>query len=64
MFTNASNVQEVKIAEKIRTKLIEPDTRAALGKVLLAVVKHKFPDMKRIRSSQIVGSEWIVRYDP
>jgi hypothetical protein len=64
VFTNASNVQEVKIAEKIRAKLIEANTRAALGKVLLEVVKHKFPDMKRIRSSQIVGSEWIVRYDP
>jgi hypothetical protein len=31
--------------------------------VLTRVVQHKFPDLVRVRSSQIVDTDWVIRYD-
>ena len=62
-FTDVSAEQEVKIAEKVRARLIEPENRAKLGIVLMKVLQHRFPDLVRVRSSQLVGSDWVVRYE-
>jgi hypothetical protein len=62
-FTDVSAEQEVKIAEKVRNRLIEPENRAKLGTVLMKVLQHKFPNLVRVRSSQIAGGEWVVRYE-
>jgi hypothetical protein len=62
-FTDVSSEQEVNIAEKVRNRLLEPENRAKLGTVLMKVLQHKFPNLVRVRSSQIVGGEWVVRYE-
>ncbi len=62
-FLDVSTKQEVKIADKVRARLLEPENREKLGAVLLKVLQHKFPDLVRVRSSQIVGSDWVVRYE-
>lgn len=63
VFTDVSAEQEVKIANKVRARLLEPDNRAKLGAVLMKVLQHHFPDLKRVSSSRIVGSDWLVRYE-
>jgi hypothetical protein len=63
VFLDVSGKQQTRIAEKVRTKLIEPQNRTQLGQVLLSVVKHKFPDLVRVRSSQINDTDWVIRYD-
>jgi hypothetical protein len=63
LFLDVSSVQQVRIADKVRARLIEPDNRTRLGQVLTKVVQHKFPDLGRIRSSQILDTDWVIRYD-
>jgi hypothetical protein len=29
----------------------------------MKVLQHRLPDLVRVRSSQIVGSDWVVRYE-
>jgi hypothetical protein len=61
---DATDKAETAIAAKMRGKLLEPRTRTDLGEVLTAVLKARFKDMGRIASAQIVGDEWVVRYEP
>jgi hypothetical protein len=63
VFFDASDEQEVKIAERVRAKLVEPENRARLGAVLTQVLKHRFPDLVRVRSSQILENDWVIRYE-
>jgi hypothetical protein len=62
-FTDVSAEQEIKIAEKVRNRLIEPENKARLGAVLMKVLQHRFPDLVRVQSSQLSGSDWVVRYE-
>jgi hypothetical protein len=62
-FTDVSAEQEVRIADKVRARLIDADNKAKLGTVLMKVLQHRFPDLVRVRSSQIAGTDWVVRYE-
>jgi hypothetical protein len=60
---DATDKAETTIASKIHDRLLEPQTRSDLGKVLTAVLKSKFKDLGRVVSAQIVGNDWVVRYE-
>jgi hypothetical protein len=62
-FFDVSAEQQTNIANKVRARLVETGNREKLGDVLLELLKHRFPDLVRVHSSQIVGSDWVVRYD-
>jgi hypothetical protein len=62
-FLDVSDRYEVKIADKVRARLVEAENRAKLGTLLTKIVKHRFSDLVRIRSSRIAETDWVVRSD-
>ena len=39
------------------------ENRAKLGTLLTKILKHRYPDPVRVRSSQIVDTDWVIRFD-
>jgi hypothetical protein len=61
-FVGATTIGENRIATTIRTKLLEEKTKVALGKLLTKALQHKFPDMCRVVSAQVSGSDLVIQY--
>lgn len=61
-FVGATTTAEEQIATKIRTKLLEPQTKTDLGEVLTAALRTKFPDLCSVTAAQVIGSELVVHF--
>jgi hypothetical protein len=62
IFRNVSNRAAAQIQEKVRDKLLEEQTRKDMGKLLTAALKKKYPDLCRVVSAEVVGSDLVVHY--
>ncbi len=61
-FRDLSGRYSTKIAQKVRDRLLDPDNRKNLGSVLTKLLRNQFPHLGTIQSSQINGSDWVIRY--
>ncbi len=63
-FRDLSSRYSTKVSQRVHDKLLEPDNRAKIGSVLTKLLKNQFPDIGTMRSTQINGSDWVIRYTP
>lgn len=61
-FVGATTIAEDRIATAMRAKLLDDQTKTALGKVLTAALRFKFPDLCRVVTAQVVGSDLVIQY--
>jgi hypothetical protein len=62
LFTNAAGDLQTGVSTKLHTQLNDPAVKTGLGLVLNALLKHQFSDLGPIVSMQIVGGDWVIRY--
>jgi uncharacterized protein YbcI len=53
---------EEQIASTMRTKLLEPQTRAQMAKLLTRGLQAQFPDMCKVVTAQVIGTDLVVRF--
>jgi len=61
-FVGATTIAEDRITTTLRSKLLETQTRAALGMLLTRGFKTIYPDLCRVHDVRVVGSELVVLY--
>ena len=61
-FSSAAGDLQTGVSTKLHAKLDEPAVKTGLGLVLQGLLKHQFSDLGPIVSMQIVGSDWVIRY--
>jgi hypothetical protein len=60
---DATDKAETEFTTMLREKLLAPQTRTDVGEVLTQVLKHKFPDLVRVVSAQVTGTDLVVKYE-
>ena len=62
VFTSATDGLETGASTKLHSALDDPTVKAGLGLMLNGEVKHRFSDLGQIISTQMVGTDWVIRY--